>query len=254
MVGIYKVLNTNNNMENSLKITLAILGTIIFIFLAGTFTYLSLNTETQTITANGLSEVKSEPDLISVYFNVETIANTSTKAKDENSEIVDNVITEIIKLGFERDDITTENFNIRKNYEWAGGEREMKGYIATHNIKVKLPSERKDDVGEVIDVGVNAGANINYINFELTQSKQNELKREALRKATEDARLKAESIAQGLNKNLGDIVSVESQDFGYSPWPVYRGMDTAEAKKAATNINPSDKTITGRVNVVYSLE
>ena len=113
-------------------------------------------------------------------------------------------------------------------------------------------------IGDTIDAGVNAGAGISYINFELSQDLQNRYKAEALKKATYDARVKAEGIASGLRKSLGKVVSVSSSEFKYYPWEVYRNADMAvgaeQAKQATTSIAPGEQEISGQVSVVFALK
>lgn len=242
-------------METSVKITLIIVATILLLALAGIGIYLQSQSG-EEVTVNGIAEVKAEPDIISVYFNVETNGSTAKKAKDSNAEIVDEVIIGMVKLGLERKDIQTENFNVRQDYGWVDGERVNKGYRATHRIKVELDSDKKELVGNVIDEGVDSGSEISYINFELSRDRQNELKRKALREATEDGRSKAEGIASGLGKSLGDVVSIRSQEFSYNPWRMYGGKaaNVESAKEALTNIQPGEKTVSGRVEVVYEIK
>ncbi len=244
--------------DTSIKITLIVVVTVVFLALLGAFVFFQMQPE-NTLTSSGISTVSAMPDLVSVYFNVETNGTTAKEAKDLNAEIVDEAITELVKLGLNRDEIITENFNVYPQYVWSEGERKQEGYVARHNIKVELKSDKTDDVGEVIDAGVDAGAGISYISFELSQELQNQYKAEALGKATEDARIKAEAIASGLNKNLGKVVSVSSSNFNYYPWRVYEatadaGMDIEEAKIAATNIQPGEREVTAQVSVVYEIK
>jgi len=246
-------------METSVKITSIIVGAVILLALIGVGIYYS-EQPGKEVKVNGIGSVKAQPDIVSAYFNVETNGSSAKEAKDKNSEIVDEVITNLVKIGLERDQITTENFNVGPNYVYEDGDRKQKGYEASHRVKVELKNKNKDKVGEVIDSGVDSGAGISYINFELSQDKQNELKSEALKVATKDARSKAEGIASGLGKQVDDIVSVNARDFDYHPWRLYEGNqaiaieDVERAKKAVTNVQPGDKEITGRVEVVYSLE
>lgn len=243
--------------SDSVKITLIIVGTILVLAIAALIVFYSSKPGT-TINSNGIAQIKATPDLVSIYFNVETNGSDAKEAKDKNAEIVDKVITELLKKGIERKDITTENFNIYPDYDWSSGEQVFKGYKATHTIRVQLSSSKMDQAGDIIDVGVDSGALISYINFELSQAKQNEYKALALKQATEDARIKAESIASGLGKKVGSVVSVSDQSFDYLPWPIYRNdamtMGASEAKIAvSTNINPGQQTIDARVNVVFKL-
>jgi uncharacterized protein YggE len=112
----------------------------------------------------------------------------------------------------------------------------------------------------VIDAGVDSGALLSYINFELSSAKQSEYKIAALKEAGVDAKAKAGAIAEGLGKNLGSLVSVSSSDFSYNPWNVYSaradlsaGMVAEEAKLSTTNIVPGSQEVSAVINVVYKL-
>ena len=245
-------------MDKAISITLIIvLGTVVLAGI-GYMSFSLLFPSTNTITGNGQATIEAIPDLVKVYFNVETQGDTSKEAKDENAEIVDDLITNIIKKGFERKDIQTLNFNIYPEYSWEDGEREMIGYKATHSIIVELSTDNTDKIGDVIDGGVDAGANINYINFELSQEKENEYKAEAIKLAAEDARIKAEALADGLGKKLGKLVSVSDSSFGYSPWRIYEAStgigDVEMAKQASTDIQPGEQEISARVTARFKIK
>jgi uncharacterized protein len=245
--------------SDSVKVTTIVVVAIVIVALAAIIFIAKPNANDQgtTITVDGIAQLKANPDLVSVYLNIETNATTAKEAKDKNAEIVDTVITEIIKKGIERKDITTDSFNIYPDYSWDNGKQELLGYRATHVLKIQLLASNLDKTGDVIDAGVDAGAMVSYINFELSQSKQNEYKAQALQQATTDARIKAESIATGLGKKLGELVSVTDSGSGYNPWPIYRNdamvSGSAEAKSAVTSIQPGQQTIDAIVNVVYKI-
>lgn len=244
--------------SDAVTITWIIVGAVIVLAAVALIVFLSLRPGT-TVNANGIAQIKATPDIVSVYFNVETDGADAKQAKDKNAEIVDAVTTALLKIGIERSKITTENFNIWPEYNWSSGNGEIIGYKATHTIKVELSTSNMDKAGDVIDAGVDNGALVSYINFELSQAKQNEYKAQALQQATQDARIKAESIAAGLGKKVGAVVSVTTSNFDYYPWPIYRNdmmysTGVAEAKQAIdTNINPGQQTIDAQVNVVFKI-
>jgi len=246
-------------MDKSVQITLIIVAAFIVVVLIGVYSFFQIIPSTvNTINAQGMSQVKATPDIVTVYFSVESIGNTTKEATDKNSEIVDNVLTNLVKLGFERKDIVTENFNVYPEYDWKNNQQTLKDYKATHNIKVEMPTLETGKIGDAIDAGVNAGALISYINFELTVAKQNEYKALALKQAGEDARIKADSVAAGLGKKVGKLVSVSVSDFNYYPWPIYRNdmmvSGGAEAKQATTSIQPGQQDVNANVQVVFSLK
>ena len=243
-------------MESSVKITLIIVSAVIALALIGIYSFFQL-LPTQTVNANGIATIKAVPDLVSAYFNVETNATTAQEAKDKNAEIADNIVTALIKEGFERKDIVTENFNLYPQYSYDKGKQNLEGYRVSHRLKVQLSTDKTEKIGNVIDIGVDAGALISYINFELSQEKQNEYKAQALKQAAEDAKIKAESIAEGLGKGIGSIYSISSSEFDYYPWRIYETTSqiatAEEAKKATTDIQPGEKDIRASVSVVFKL-
>ncbi|MBI2629682.1 SIMPL domain-containing protein [Candidatus Pacearchaeota archaeon] len=246
-------------MENSIKITLIIAATIIGLALLGMIFYQQVNPR-DNISVQGQSTIRATPDIVTAYFNVQTRGDSATDARDKNSKITDDMITSLIKIGFERKDIITENFNVYPEYDWNNGNQRLKGYITNHNIKVKMPASDTSKIGDVIDAGVDSGALISYIAFELSDELQSQYKALALEKATIDARTKAEAIASGAGKKVGDIVSVSESSFNYYPWRAYENsaMDVAEAgtlaKSASTNIQPGEQEIIGNVMVTFSLK
>ncbi len=244
-------------MEKSVQKTLVVMAGIVAILLIGILAYSNFSSA-NTVTGNGQATIKVIPDVVSVYFSIDTKAATSAEATSKNSEIVDKLVTEMLKLGFERKDIQTISFNVYPDYDWVNGQQVSKGYKATHSIKVEMSTNDSGKIGDVIDAGVNAGAGISYINFELSQEKQNEYKAQALKSATEDAKSKATAIAEGLDKTLGRLVSVTDTSFNYSPWALYASaegaaMDASVAKSATTNIVPGEQDVSASVTAVYKI-
>jgi uncharacterized protein len=254
-----KMTETNNSLKITIVICVAVLLVVFMVFSIFKSMSSPYNQKDQ-ITVEGIATVKAAPDLVVVYFNAEGKGNTSSAAKDANSLIVDEMETALIKLGIEKKNIVTENYNIYQDYDWVNGRQVEKGFKAVQTIKIELKSDQLDLVGDVIDAGVDAGAVINYINFELSQESQNKYKAESMKLAAQDARIKAESVAEGFNKEIKDLVSTSTSDFGYTPWNVYSnsgGAVYAErdmAKEAVPSIQPGDREITSRVSAVFEMK
>ncbi len=218
-----------------------------------------VNKNTNQVTVDGQSSIKVTPDLVTVYFNVETNGSTAVDAKDANSAIVNKLTYELIALGFDREDIQTEGFNIYEDIRWENDKQKSYGFKATHQIKVEMNTSSASKISEVIDAGVDAGALLQYINFELTTQKQNEYKAQALREASLDAKTKAEAVASGLGKRVGKIISISTSNYDYRPWPIYYSAnggvasDVAEAKVAVNNIQPGSQEVSAYVSATYRI-
>ncbi len=202
-----------------------------------------------TISSQGQAQVKVEPDLLGVYFSVEYKDASAETAKNKIAETVATLKDSLLDVVDEKE-ITTQSFSVSPNYVWDGRKQVQDGYIARQEIIVK--TERIDKAGRIVDKGVDAGALVNWINFELSQEAENEAKVKALEQASKDAKTKADATVKGLGKRLGGVVSVNTDDYYYQP---YRYWDVAVAetsvKQAAVDITPADLEISAGVSVVY---
>lgn len=219
--------------------------------------YSKLGGDGRTLNAQGTATVSSLPDEASVYVNIEILKDTAEEAKTENARISEDVQNALKAAGIT--DIETINYNIYEEFDWTDDGRESKGYRATNILSVKTTDF--DLVGKIVDISVNAGATrIQSVNFELSDEKQAELKREALAKASEDARLKAESIAEGLGATLGKIRSISDSSYNYRAYPVFEMAEDSIASGAVKSaveevvINPRELEVSANVNVVFALK
>ena len=248
-------------MDKSIQITWIIVVGVVFLALLGVYGFnLMINQNQNQINVNGQATIKAMPDLATVYFDVQAKGDTSAVATKGASDIVEKLTNNLLTQGFTKEQIVTQSFSVNPEYDWSDGKQIPKGYKAYHSIKIEMPSSQASKLGSVIDAGVGAGAGISYINFELSPSKQNEYKQQAMAQAAQDAKAKAQGIVDGLGKKLGKLVSISVNDYGYYPWNIYssRGgemvSEVADAKIAAqTNIQPGEQDITASVSVAYKI-
>jgi uncharacterized protein YggE len=216
----------------------------------------------QTVNAEGIGEVSVIPDKVLIHFNIQNKGTTAKEAKDKNNEVLTKTITALKTLGYKEEEITTSNINVWEEYDWSEGGRTSIGFQATHNLVVNVDEEK--NAAEIINTGIDAGALIGHVSFELEQETQNEYKTQAIKKATMDAKKKAEAIAEGLGEKLGEVVSISNSDFGYRPWIAYDNRaaiaegavstSSFKAEDIQESITPTEKKVTARVSVSYELD
>ena len=238
------------------KILIAIV--VVAILVIGAFLFTS--STGATVSATGSAQIEAQPDKVSVNLYIEKRAPTAQEAKDLHDEALDDLVVNLIRAGIDKDDIKMQNFNVYPEYDWSSGQSKQKGFIARQDIIVEL--EDFDLVTAVVDEAINAGGLVSYINFELSEEKQDDYKVQALEEAGKDARRKAEATAAGLGKKLGSLVSVQSEEFNYYPYNYFQGKAAdgvsvaeagAEARQAATNLNPQDIQVSATIRVEYKL-
>ena len=245
-------------MDKNIIITLIIVIGAIVVFGMG-FSSFGEQSLDDTISVTGQSTLKINPDRAVIYFNVQTRDSDSKEASQLNAEMTESTIEELLKAGFSREDIKTENFNMYQEYDWQGNTNKGK-YVVSHDIKLSISTDEPEKIGRAVDSGVSGGATVRYINFELSPDKLSALKAEALKLAAGDAKLKADAIASGIGKKVGKVVSISDNEFGYPIWNVYEARaggavadNSAEAKQAVTSIQPGEREHTSQVTVVYKI-
>ena len=243
---------TNKISKNVIMLVVVL---VIILVIIGFFKYLNSG-EKAKITTNGKSEIKTAPEFVSVYIMVETLNDSAQIAKDENAKISENVLIALLKTGLEKKDIETVSYNIYENYIWDGQKQKKEGFKVSNNLKIKV--KNIDLTGKVVDVVIDNKALVQGINFEISLETENKLKKETLAKAAQDAREKAEALAEGSGGKLGKLVGLNDNEFYYQPYPIYAYTESTggavDAKRAATNIQPQELTVTGNVNAVYEIK
>lgn len=214
-----------------------------------------------TVSAQGISTVDVMPDKASVYVSAEGRAATAQDAQKKANDISDATVIALIKAGINQNDIKLQSMNVYEDFDWISGGRKSKGFIASQQLVVNVKDFSK--IAAVVDSGIESGSLINSVQFELSQEKQNEYKRQALEEASKDAKAKAESIASGSGRNVGRLVSISSSEFNYGPMYAYNtkaeagaadiSVANAEARSAVANISPSDLTVSATVSAEYRL-
>jgi uncharacterized protein YggE len=209
------------------------------------------------IMVQGTTEFDVAPDMAKIRFRIETMSFTAQDAQLRNREIGANVKAGLVKAGVRANEIETADYRIEKVQEWDPTGQKMvdKGYRATNAFVVSTKDLEK--VGPLLDVGVQAGANnVESISFELSDEKQNEVKTEALRKATQNARGKAEALADGAGVRLGKVISLSENSYVVMPYYREAMMSKADmggAEVPTTDISPQNVRISAQVSVSYEI-
>ena len=157
------------------------------------------------LVVQGSGIVEVAPDMAEIAIGVETKGRTATEAIDGNSAAVERVVADAVRAGIERRDIRTAVLYLT-NYEDNGAKR----FRAVNMVRVKLRDLAR--LGAVVRDLVGSGANeIRGIGF----STQNPAPHfvQARRQAVEDARKRAETLAEAAGQRLGQIVEITDQTY-----------------------------------------
>ena len=195
------------------------------------------------ITVTGTETVEVAPDVAEWSFGVHTRAASARAALSANSARMRRVVAALRATGVVRDDIRTEYVSLYPDVREGG---DVVGYFANSSVHAAVRSIARS--GAVVDAAVRAGAN-EVSGPDLTRSNRDELHREALAKAYDAARAKAESLATKLGVSLGAPTSVVEGAVG-GPEPLYADRLAAAGEM---EIEPGKTEIAATVTVTFAI-
>jgi uncharacterized protein len=194
-----------------------------------------------TVTATGSAE--AVPDRARFTFGVTTSGRTSEAALTANSTKMRALVAALKAAGVPEAKIRTESVSVSPRTAPSGEPTD--GFTAENSASVEVAAGR---AGEIVDLAVGSGAtNVSGPSFE--RSDRNALYNKALANAVEQARTKAEALADAANVALGDVTRVAEGD---QPGPVVYET-AARAVAADTPVEPGTEEITASVTVTFSV-
>lgn len=238
-------------------ITICLLGgALLGAVLTGSPSVTEADSKQAQITATGTGIVNTTPDQARVSLGVLATAPNAKKAQEENAALTNKVISALTKAGIAKDKIETQGYSIWPEYSYPKRGDDKPPTISTYRCSNTLIITVDDikKAGKIIDTAVAAGAN-SMENIHFLKKDTGPQQRQALQKACQDARLKAEAMANGLGVKLGNIASVEESSGVTPPTPLY-GMKTMEAADGATPtpIQPGELEVSANVTVVFHIK
>jgi uncharacterized protein len=208
------------------------------------------------LSVSGRGEVNARPDRATVILGAVAQSEQAGEAQRQVNRIMQQAFEQIRQLEIPEEAITTVGLSLEPVYSRPGrGEHEFEprivGFRARNAIRVRV--DELGQVGPVIDAGVAAGANqLQGLHFELRDDR--DARREALRQAVQDARLKAEAISQAMGLRLEQVMEVAEADVGFRPpEPRFEMARMASADAMPTPVQPGQVQITASVVVRYRI-
>ena len=196
---------------------------------------------TRTITVNGNGSITAVPDRATFQFSIETHAKTASAALTQNSTDATAVIAALKAAGVSSANIQTSQVSLQPQTSQDG--TTIIGYVASNSVTVKTPLA---GAGTIIDAAVSAGAN-GVSGPSLDVSDQSSLYRDALHKAVDDAKLKAQALADAAGLSLGSAQSI-TEGGSSSPFPIADKMSAVGAP-----IEAGTQEIQASVTVTYAV-
>lgn len=193
-----------------------------------------------TVTTLGHGVLTVAPDEATVTAGAHTQAASASDALAQNAKLMNAVVAALKAAGGEN--LQTQQVSL---YPQTDDHGQVTGYVADNSVSARA---RIAAAGALVDAAVGAGANT-VSGPSLGVSDRDARYRDALAKAVEDARRKAETLAKAGGFGVGPVSSVTEGASESGPQPFL-----ASAKRdAATPIEPGTQDVTADVTVTFRI-
>ena len=206
------------------------------------------------LTVSGSGTVLVESDLAVVTVGVREASTDVLVAQSTVNEKIAAIKQALLDAGAKESEINTDSINIYANYDYSDNTEVIVGYTANNTLSVRTTDI--DNVGALIDAAFAAGANT-LDNVQFTVQDDSEAREQALTKAVEDARRKADVLAAAAGLQIASIASIaESGVYTYDSMRNYAMMDeaTTESGGAGTLVQAALVSVDASVSMEFELQ
>lgn len=236
------------------KFTSVLAAALLVFSVAGT--NLAAAAEPNTIAVSGMAEQEVAPDMAYIDVGINVRADDAETARTQEAQIASQIRRALLGLAITDNDLQNTSYYLYQEYKVdRNGVRTADKYVLDSSIKVTV--KELDKLSQVIDNVVEAGAtNISNITYAL--STQNIIQRQLLATAVENARDKADVVANAGSRTLGNMLSADINSFDGGTIVAYganklRSTTNLAEDGVATKLSPGKIKLNARVQVVFSL-
>ena len=207
------------------------------------------------IIVSGTGETLISADMAVISLGVSARDRDVLKAQAKVNEAIASIRAALMENGVAEEDINTDYINIYAMYDYTGDTEEITAYNANSNLAIRVRGQ--EAVGQLIDVAFEAGANtLNGITFSATDTSEAEAN--SLRLAFEDARAKAEILAEASGMQIIGVDEIRegntwSYDSGVSNFSRAAAADE-KAVGAGTVVQAAKIAVTANVTVTFDVK
>lgn len=203
------------------------------------------------IAVSGSGEVFGTPDTLQMSFGVSVLRPTVKQAVADAATLADGLITTLEGSGVDTEDIQTANYSIHPEYDYSSDERRLTGYRVSNTVTAKIRDI--DSAGSVIDAAVaGTGDEIQVSGVSFSIEDDEELISAARDAAWQDARAKAQQLADLAGLTLGDAVMISESVASAPPQPIFRAaFEDSVAQSVETPIEAGQQQVAVTLQVRF---
>lgn len=259
----------NKRVLNSLSFALVLLSVFLFaqtIKSLKEYKYVGGGVaSTNVINVSGEGEAFAVPDTAEFTFTILEEAKTAAEVQDLATKKANAIIKALVDSGVEEKDIKTTAYNIQPKYEWKATKnclrypceknRTQVGFSINQSMRVKV--RKLDDAGKKLEIVTSKNvSSVSGLTF--TIADEDDVMAEARKQAIDEARKKAEVLADDLGVSLVRIVGFSESGNNYEPVRfMSMNKDVAFDEMSVSGASPAvpsgENRIVSNVNITYEI-
>jgi len=206
------------------------------------------------LVVSGSGEIRVAPDEATVRLGIVRQSNNAQAAQDQANAVAQEILSAIGKVGVPSNRVQTARLVLSPVYApRAPDSRDaprIVAYNATNSVLARVDNLAL--VGSVIDAGLKAGANqLEGVQFGL----RNDLlaREESLKQAVQEARSKAQVMADALRVNLAEVIEASEGGVSVMPFSEAAGIAPRLAVASETPVAPGEIQVRANVTIRYRI-
>ena len=209
------------------------------------------------ISVSGTGEIQISADTAVINLGVNAREKDVLQAQQKVNETIAAIRKALTEIGVKEEEITTDFMNIYAIYDYQNDQEQLAAYNANTTLAIRVTD--METVGALIDASFAAGANtLNGISFSASNTEAAET--EAMKMAVENARKKAETLAEASGLKITGIESISDggvYSYENTIGNAYsaRGMDfAAKTEDAGTVVQSAKLIVSATVSITFEAE
>lgn len=184
-----------------------------------------------TITVEGQAILSVPADKATIFVNIESKAKDQVEAKNKVEKNVSDLITKIVGLGVEENEIIAESLNVHPEYNYEEKKQTLVGYIARRYIIIPVTNltNLNNVVSEIVKIN---DCSINNIQYSLIDKKPYISKVREL--AVKNSLDQAKELAAAYNAKVVKVWQINYRE-NYELIAVQDGADFASPRLMSNN-------------------
>lgn len=207
------------------------------------------NAADRTISVDAVGGADAPPDRAVVRVAAVAEGDDPGAVRDDLESTADALRSNLDEAGVSDDAYETTDYRIDSYRPRPQDGRDVPEYRGVHAFEVTLDDPAR--VGAVIDAAADADAEVQNVEFTLSEATRTELREEAIANAMGDARTQADAIAKNGELHVTSIATVDATQRNFTPVRYEMAAGDGAAGQS-TSVDLGDVSVEYAVKVTYN--